>query len=217
MFIGIDGVPDGWVAVYLDKNGQRFDQARRLEPLLTTPYERAMIDAPIGLPFRGYRICDQEARKLVGSRVFLARGRTSGNFDSYSQANAYYYKDGDKRISLQLWCIRNKLQEVNETMTPERQVHLLETHPELVFWRLNGQVHLKNKKTEAGREHRIALLMQHGFDQIGNWLDQRRGTGIGRDDLIDACACALAAREGIQRIPNGDPPMERGIRMEIWF
>jgi hypothetical protein len=30
-----------------------------------------MIDIPIGLPDRGYRQCDIEARALVGTRVFL--------------------------------------------------------------------------------------------------------------------------------------------------
>jgi predicted RNase H-like nuclease len=216
MFVGIDGIRGGWVAVYLDKGEQRFDHACRLESLLVSPYERAMIDVPIGLPLRGYRTCDWEARKLVGSRVFLGARRNVWKFENYSEANAYYSKDGDKRISLQLWCIRNKLQEVNETMSPDRQMHLMETHPELVFWRLNGQVRLKNKKTQAGRNHRITLLRRHGFDRIETWLDKRRGTGIARDDLIDACACALAARESIQRVGT-DPPTEQGIRMEIWF
>ncbi|MGB8895824.1 MAG: DUF429 domain-containing protein [Pseudolabrys sp.] len=217
MFIGIDGIPGGWVAVYVDKHNQHVNHAHHLEALLVGSYERAMIDVPIGLPLRGYRSCDREARKLVGSRMFLGARRNIWKFDNYAQANTYYHNGGDKRISLQLWCIRDKLQEVNETMTPERQMRLLETHPELVFWRLNGRVRLKNKKTESGRKQRITLLGQHGFGRIETWLDQRRGTGIGRDDLIDACACALAARESIQRIPNGEPPTEQGIRMEIWF
>jgi predicted RNase H-like nuclease len=143
--------------------------------------------------------------------------RSARKFENYAQANTHYHNGGEKGISLQLWCIRDKLREVNERMTPERQMHLLETHPELVFWRLNGRVRLKNKKTKSGRKQRITLLGQHGFGRIETWLDQRRGTGIGADDLIDACACALAARESIQRIPNDEPPMEQGIRMEIWF
>jgi predicted RNase H-like nuclease len=103
-------------------------------------------------------------------------------------------------------------------MTPERQSRLLETHPELVFWRLNHQSVIEKKKTDCGRKQRIELLKPHGFDQIDTWLGQRRGTGIGRDDLIDACACALAARESTQRIPSGVPPVdERGLRMEMSY
>jgi predicted RNase H-like nuclease len=102
-------------------------------------------------------------------------------------------------------------------MTPRRQSRLQETHPELVFWRLSGGP-LANKKTEDGRKQRMALLKPHGFDQIETWSGQRRGTGIGRDDLIDACACALAARDRSQRIPSDVRDRDRrGIRMEIWY
>jgi hypothetical protein len=64
-----------------------------------------------------------------------------------------------------------------------------------VFWRLNGGEPLAKKKTDGGRAQRVALLKPLGFDQIENWLSWRHGTGIGRDDLIDACARALAARD----------------------
>ena len=217
-FIGIDGILGSWVAVYIDeKDGQRFDHSSRLDDLLTVSHNRAMIDVPVGLPDRGYRQCDLEARKLIGSSVFLGARWNVWTFRAYEEANAHYWADGDKRIAKQLWCIRYKLQEVNEVMTPQRQSRLQETHPELVFWRLNDRRRLEKKKTVAGRAQRIALLKPHGFDQIETWLNRRRGTGIGRDDLIDACACALAARESAQRIPSGKPPVERGLRMEMWY
>jgi predicted RNase H-like nuclease len=158
-----------------------------------------MIDVPIGLPEWRYRRCDLEARELVGSSVFLGARWNVWTFRSYKDANAYYWEHGDTGIAKQLWCIRDKLQEVNEAMTPRRQSRLQETHPELVLWRLNGGP-LANKKIEDGRKQRIALLKRHGFDQIETWLGQRRGTGTGRDDLIDACTCALAARDRTQRI-----------------
>jgi predicted RNase H-like nuclease len=138
-------------------------------------------------------------------------------FESYKNANDRYWSSDDKGISKQLWGIRDKLKEVNEVMTPERQSRLMETHPELVFWRLNGRKYLENKKTDAGRTQRIELLERHGFNKIGKWLGLRYGTGIRRDDLIDACACALAARNSKERFPNGDPQKARGIRMEIWY
>ena len=58
IFIGIDGIPAGWVAVYLSDDGNhRFARAKRAVELLSASYDRAMIDMPIGLPERGYRIC----------------------------------------------------------------------------------------------------------------------------------------------------------------
>lgn len=53
-FVGIDGIPGGWVAVYLCSDGnQRFSCAKRAADLLSVPSDRAMIDMPLGLPARG--------------------------------------------------------------------------------------------------------------------------------------------------------------------
>jgi predicted RNase H-like nuclease len=84
-FIGIDGIRGGWVAVYADEKGaQRFVHSPRLDRLLAVSHSRAMIDVPIGLPERGYRQCDREARKLVGPSVFL--GAPSSEFSLSAQA-----------------------------------------------------------------------------------------------------------------------------------
>ena len=58
------------------------------------------------------------------------------------------------------------------------------------------------------------LLADQGFVKLSKWLAQRYGTGIGRDDLIDACACAVAARDSNARF-GGDEVDPRGLRMEI--
>jgi predicted RNase H-like nuclease len=215
-FIGLDGIPGAWVAVYLAECDQYFDYGS-LNRLLAVAHERAMIDVPIGLPSRGYRACDVEARERVKSRVFLGARWNIWTFENYDQANASYWRDGDDGISMQLWCIRDKLKEVNELITPQLQSRLMETHPELVFWRLNGGNSLENKKTREGRRQRIDLLKRNGFDKIDEWIGHRHGTNIGRDDLIDACACALAARDSVRRFPDGAPPTACGIRMEIWY
>jgi predicted RNase H-like nuclease len=221
-FIGIDGIRGGWVAVYIDeKKAQRFNYSPELERLLAVSHSRAMIDIPIGLPKWGYRQCDLEAKKLVSSSVFLGARWNVWTFGNYKEANKHYWALGDKGIAKQLWCIRDKLKEVNEAMTQQRQSRLQETHPELVFWHLNNKADnnadLGNKKTDAGRRRRIALLKSHGLDRIEIWLGQRWGTAIGRDDLIDACACALAAREHNGSIPSTPQEDCRGLRMEMWY
>jgi predicted RNase H-like nuclease len=88
-FIGIDGIRGGWVAVYIDKKGrQRFDYSCRLDRLLAVSHDRAMIDVPIGLPERGYRRCDLDAKKLIGSSVFLGARWNVWTFRTYEEANA---------------------------------------------------------------------------------------------------------------------------------
>jgi hypothetical protein len=66
----------------------------------------------------------------------------------------------------------------------------------------------------AGRNQRIKLLTDLGFAKISKWLTLRRGTGIGCDDLIDACACAVAARDSKASL-GGNEVDSRGLRMEI--
>ena len=215
-FVGIDGIPGGWVAVYLSSDGsQRFAYAKSVARLLADPYDRAMVDMPIGLPERGYRQCDVEAHALVGPRIFLGARWGVWNFKTLDEANLHYWNEEGigRGISMQLFCIREKLQELNEVPVPPR---VFEAHPEMVFWRIAGRV-LASKNTAMGRGERIEILEKNGIAKVQRWLGQRHGTGIGRDDLVDACACALAARDSIHRVPTNGTLTSCGSHAEIWY
>lgn len=214
-YLGLDGFRFGWVAAWIDRCGDHgFDYAPGLTRLLAMPHKRAMIDMPIGLKMEGYRVCDVRARELIGPAVFLGARRNLWTFPDMAAANEYYLQRNDKGVSSQLWNIKDKIKEVDDVMTPQRQTMIGEAHPELIFWTLAGRRKLDRKTSAAGREQRIQLLEKRGFAKIRKWLTQRHGTGIGRDDLIDACACAVAARDSTRRVGGGeiDP---RGLRMEI--
>ncbi|WP_027551499.1 DUF429 domain-containing protein [Bradyrhizobium sp. Cp5.3] len=216
-YLGLDGFRFGWVAAWIDDNGDHgFDYSPGLTRLLAMPHARAMIDMPIGLKTEGYRICDLRARELVGAAVFVGARRDLWAFPDMAAANRHYWEhEGKGRgVSAQLWNIRDKIREVDDVMTPARQATIGEAHPELIFWNLAGRVRLDRKTSARGREQRVALLRERGFARLPKWLTQRHGTGIGCDDLVDACACAVAARDSWQRVDGGeiDP---RGLRMEI--
>ncbi|WP_339039048.1 DUF429 domain-containing protein [Bradyrhizobium symbiodeficiens] len=216
-YLGLDGFRFGWVAVWIDGRGDHgFDYSARLTRLLAMPHARAMIDMPIGLNPAGYRACDLRARELIGPAVFLGARRDIWTFTDMAEANRYYWAhEGKGRgVSAQLWNIKDKIREVDGVMTPARQVTIGGAHPELIFWNLAGRVRLANKTSAQGREQRVALLRAWGFTKVEKWLTLRHGTGIGRDDLIDACACALAARDSTQRV-GGEEIDPRGLRMEI--
>jgi predicted RNase H-like nuclease len=103
-------------------------------------------------------------------------------------------------------------------MTPERQRYICETHPELVFLRLNKGRPLPSKSSLEGREIRRDLVKGAGCHAIDDWLRQRLGTGAKPDDVLDACACALAARDAKDRFPAVEPELDAGnLRMEIWY
>jgi predicted RNase H-like nuclease len=78
---------------------------------------------------------------------------------------------------------------------------------------------LPSKHTEQGLALRRHLLMSHGFDDLDDWLTARRArTGAKRDDVLDACAVALAARDSAESLPDREPPRDaHGLPMQIWF
>jgi predicted RNase H-like nuclease len=216
-YFGFDGFRRGWVAAWIDDQGnQGYDYSPDLSRLLLVPHKRAMIDMPIGLKISGHRRCDISARARVGASVFLGARRNLWEFSDQASANQYYWRhEGPGMgVSCQLWNIKDKIREVDDFITPDRQATIGEAHPELIFWKLGNQVRLQGKKTELGRDQRIKLLADQGFVKLSSWLAQRYGTGIGRDDLIDACACAVAARDSNARL-GGDEVDSRGLRMEI--
>jgi len=72
-------------------------------------------------------------------------------------------------------------------------------------------------------EHRLrAGLERHWSQRHGVYLAIRDMPGESDDDVIDAAACALAAKrilagEG-EQLPASEPPRDaRGLRMEIWY
>ena len=64
---------------------------------------------------------------------------------------------------------------------------------------------------------RVEILENNGVGIISDWLGQRRRTGIGRDDLIDACACALVARDSRNTIPVSNADAGQGNEPKIWY
>src|SRR4029079_1823305 len=77
-----------------------------------------------------------------------------------------------------------------------------EVHPELVFLRLNGNKPLLSKKSLEGMTLRRRLLKRAGIRHIARWrAHDRIGTGAKADDVLDACAVALAAREPAGSVP----------------
>jgi predicted RNase H-like nuclease len=218
-YLGLDGCRRGWVAAWIDDNRrQGFLFAPAIEPLLKFPHKRARIDIPIGLPKIGPRGCDSDARKKFGPSVFLGARRSLLTFETAEQANRYYKARRQPGISLQLWGIKRKIKEVDDFMTPRRQRKIRETHPELIFHERNNRKSLDGKKSPEGQAQRIRILKRFGFTRIEALLEQRSGTGIGRDDLIDACACAIAARDVKAKRKFGNGKLDaRGLRMEIYY
>lgn len=131
-----------------------------------------------------------------------------------------------RKVSKQLFNIAPKIRDVDAVLRADRaladRVH--EVHPELAFWRLNGERALTEPKKVKGRPYppglalRRSLLREAGLPAA--LIDAQPPKGAGADDLLDALACAAIARRihaGTARpFPDPAPRDAYGLRMAIW-
>lgn len=220
--IGLDGFSGGWVAVRIDGDQQAISFHAGVAAALACPFDRAGIDIPIGMTGDGMRDCDVLARQKLRphtSRVFTgARRWLWQEFSDPDKANEEASRRGQTRVSRQLWHLGPKIMEVDGFVRANAALDIREVHPELVFLRLNDGKPLPKKKSEAGDLLRRKLLKRIGFDELDRWLTKDRiGSGARRDDVLDACAVAHAARSPQGCVPESAPLDDHGLPMQIWF
>jgi predicted RNase H-like nuclease len=196
--------------------------------------EKVAVDMPIGLPDRigeAGRGCDRAARVHLGGRqssLFAVPSRAAVMEKDYAAvcAAALRTSDPPRKVSKQCFNLFPKIRELDALMTPALQRRVVESHPELAFWAMNGERPLdlpkrvKSQPHEPGLKLRRALLEQAGFPVAGlDRADFPRALA-GPDDILDAAACAVVARkvcEGrARRFPEEPSQDARGLRMEIW-
>ena len=226
---GVDGCRAGWLAVRLEPgNGAPTSAIYPDWPALTrglADAARICVDMPIGLVDRGARPCDRAARAL------LPRARKSSVFApprrymlglTYHAVRAAAQARGDAGLSIQAYNIMPKIAELDAALRPTDQNRVLETHPELAFYRLNAGAALPRKADPAGQTARRDLVTAAGLADIDRLLAAHPRAQAKADDVLDAAVCALVARDSLlgraQRVP-ADPPERdaRGLRMEIWY
>lgn len=248
MLAGVDGCKAGWVALLSDGPHTQVHVFASFEELVAFLPDNAIIavDMPIGLPDRigkGGRGPERLIRPLLGKRqssVFSMPSREAvyaecGPFanaeelrDAHARASLVARRTSDppKAISIQAFCLFSKIREIDRLLIarPELRSRVIESHPELAFWRLNGEQAMslpkkvKNRINPAGMEERRRLLASQGIARA--LLDARPPSGVGEDDLLDAAAMLLIAgrhARGLTR-PFPDPLLTDGpdIPIAIW-
>ena len=115
-------------------------------------YDRVFIDMPIGLEEESYtRQCDLELRKRLGSEysssVFSPPIRPALYAPTYAEANMTSYDYTQKKLTLQSWNITPKIRVLDELLAKHEGWvgHVLESHPEWLFNRLNGGMIFQKK------------------------------------------------------------------------
>ncbi len=235
---GVDGCPIGWVVALVRPAGA--EVRVRIVPRFAdisgaaeAPWTIA-IDVPIGLPERigpGGRGPESAVRPLLGARqssVFSVPSRAAIYAPDFREACriAFATSDPPRQVSKQLFMLTPKIREVDQALRadPALAARVFETHPELAFWRLNGECGLTKPKKVKGTPYgpglalRRQLLIDAGFSAAV--VEATPPNGAGPDDLLDALACAATARRihaGEAR-PFPDAPQRDhyALSMAIW-
>jgi predicted RNase H-like nuclease len=235
---GIDGCRSGWIVALAraDLSEVRVRLLARFIDVAAAPEapEVIAIDIPIGLPERagyGGRAAENAVRPLLGARqssVFSVPSRAAIAAQDYREACriALATSEPPRKVSKQLFMLAPKIREVDAALRAEAKLsqRVFEVHPEVAFWRLNGEAALsepkkvKGRPYEAGLALRRQLLIRAGLPAAT--VEAMPPKGAGPDDLIDALACAAVARRihAGDALPFPEPP-ERdafGLTMAIW-
>ena len=230
---GVDGCPAGWMAALVRPRGDevRLRVVPQFAAIATAPEAPAVIavDMPIGLPRRigpGGRGPERAVRPLLGARqssVFPVPSREAIYALTYPDAcrMALSTSDPPRSVQKQLFLIGPRIREVDEALRADAALaaRVFEVHPELAFWRINGQRPLAlPKKVKPGLALRRALLIAAGYPPAA--VEGPPPKGAGPDDVLDALACATIAGRIHADLaqPFPDPPQrdEYGLMMAIW-
>ena len=208
MLLGVDGCRAGWLALNAGIEGSEvLDQ---LHPeagslLAQAGWQLMAIDIPIGLPERGSRACDQEARRLLGARrssVFPAPIRAVLAASDHQEACRISRQLQGKGISCQSFNILAKIRSIDQLLQADQclaqRIH--EVHPELIFQQWNSSRAMEHgKKTPQGKQERLQLVES---EFPGAWCSIRgqfRRSAVADDDILDALAALHTARRLLNR------------------
>ncbi len=235
---GVDGCRGGWVAAFVRPAGdcgvvRAYPRFADVLAAAETPAIVA-VDIPIGLPERtghGGRAAENAVRSLLGARqsaVFSVPSRAAIAAADYREACgiAFATSDPPRKLSKQLFMIAPKIREVDACLRGGAAAarRTFEVHPELAFWRLNGQRALEEPKKVKGRCYEPGLTLRRTLLRNAGLppalIEHPLPPGVAADDLLDALACAAIARRlhaGSAR-PFPDPPPRDvfGLPMAIW-
>ena len=218
LICGADGCKGGWVVIYKDLDSgcifwRHYEdkEAHKLFSSQPTPQIIAL-DIPIGLPEKGPRDCDIEARKRLekgrASSVFPAPIRPVLHATSYREACDKRFEVEGKKMSRQAWAIVPKVRDIDELLRQDSELRarVREVHPEVSFYFLNNERPLPHgKKCKIGREERRKLLEPKFGQCLQAALKERRNLASTEDDVLDAFVALWTAERILYGRISNDP------------
>lgn len=243
---GVDGCKRGWIAVSRQDRGEPSVAVHPTfaELIAALPDDATIaVDMPIGLPERvghGGRGPEALVRKKLGQRqssVFSIPSRAAvyAEPEPFSTLEAWYAahrrasavaretSEPPRGISIQAFGIFSKIREIDALLRAEPilRARVIESHPEVAFWRLNGEAAMTTPKkikgavNREGMEERKQLLARCGIGR--QFLDRPTPSGAAEDDFLDASAMLLIAErhQAGLAVPFPNPPLADAYRIPI--
>lgn len=237
IYVGADGCKVGWFTVILSSDNdweiEVYPDVYSLWYNLLDNYEKSssiLLDIPIGLREHKSkeRLCDLEARKLLGPRrasVFPAPCRQAIYIDSYEKASQVNKWVTNRGLSLQTWNIIPKIRDVDNLMleNDNARAKIREIHPEVCFCALSGHpMNYSKKKTEGAFERRKILRevypLTDGIISKASFTYKRKE--VANDDILDALSAAVTAllgQDGLYSIPRIPELDSKRLPMEMVY
>lgn len=231
---GVDGCRDGWLVLLEPPAGPPTAHlVRDADELFAIIPSTAIVavDIPIGLPERGPRGCDVEARRFLGrprgASVFAAPVRGVLDAPTFEEAVRRHRAIDGRGLSRQSFHLLPRIADVDRRLrvSPDLASRVREVHPEVAFALLRGAPIVEPKRSRAGRALRAASVEDLWPGALEAARRALRGAGRwAEDDLLDAFAVLWSARRlatGHARFfpaRVGGEPAERdacGLAMEI--
>ena len=222
MVAGIDGCREGWVVVTapVGPGPARVDVVPDLAAVVAAAAAGRLaavaVDIPVGLPDRGRRACDLDARRLLGrprsTSVFPAPARPLLECRTWEEASRLARRLDGRGLTRQTFHLLPKVREADAALTPGLQRGVVEAHPEVSFALLTGRAMAWPKRTAPGRDERRAALAGVFPGVVAT------APGAAAHDVLDAYALAWTARRvarGRHRTLGDGAVDARRLRMEI--
>lgn len=232
--LGIDGCRAGWIAISLDEKNAGYwllESDQKLGEFFEE-FDRIFIDVPIGLEEEAYvRQCDRELREVLGSdytaSVFNPPVRPVLHAPTYAEASMASFEITGKKVSVQTWNIMPNIKTVDQYLQKDEVLRekIFESHPELLFQKLNGgNPILQKKATKKGLRHRLELLKDESKfadDFFRDIKEEYRRNQVEEDDIVDAMVLALYAgyslNQEVKTLPEEPPTDSTGLPMAIHY
>lgn len=237
-FVGVDGAPDGWIAVRYDDAFVDVKQYSDVESLWddNSNAEAILVDIPIGMREESAeaRDCDTAAREYLSpnrhNSVFPVSIRPAVKKESYDDAKEVQEENTEGSLGVQSHAIADKIRELDRFFDThsEAKGSIREAHPEVCFAAIAGDPMQFSKTGQPAaafweRVKTLESVDEEVFDHLetaGSTVTDLDDPECSNDDLLDAFVLAVTASNltgELQTLPSEPEIDEEDLPMEIVY